>query len=63
MQKPINRNIINENDKEGNPYWIDSYHGNKRHIKVFDKETLLTTVEIVLEEEQEFDLMKYIKAI
>ncbi|MBQ2909674.1 MAG: D-alanyl-D-alanine carboxypeptidase [Bacilli bacterium] len=31
-------------------------------VEVFDKETLLTTVEIVLEEEQEFDLMKYIKA-
>lgn len=33
---------IGENDKEGNPYWIDSYHGNKRHIKVFDKETYET---------------------
>lgn len=31
-------------------------------VEVFDKETLLTTVDIVLEEEQEFDLMKYIKA-
>lgn len=31
-------------------------------VEVFDKETLLTTVEIVLEEEQEFDLVKYIKA-
>ena len=33
---------VGENDKEGNPYWIDSYHGNKRHIKVFDKETYET---------------------
>lgn len=31
-----------ENDKNGKPYWIDSYHGNKRHIKVFDKETYET---------------------
>lgn len=31
-------------------------------VEVFDNEILLTTVDIVLEEEQEFDLMKYIKA-
>ncbi|MBR2876334.1 MAG: hypothetical protein IKC01_04285, partial [Clostridia bacterium] len=28
-----------EEDKDGVPYWEDSYHGNKRHIKVFDPET------------------------
>ncbi|MBE6749115.1 MAG: hypothetical protein E7557_07800 [Ruminococcaceae bacterium] len=31
-----------ENDKNGKPYWEDSYHGNKRHIKVFDPETYET---------------------
>ena len=31
-----------ENDKNGKPYWEDSYHGNKRHIKVFDPETFET---------------------
>lgn len=33
---------VGESDKMGNPYWIDSYHGNKRHIKVFDPETFET---------------------
>ena len=33
---------IGENDKNGKPYWEDSYHGNKRHIKVFDPETFET---------------------
>ena len=33
---------IGENDKDGKPYWEDSYHGNKRHIKVFDEETYET---------------------
>ena len=33
---------IGEKDENGNPYWIDSYHGNKRHIKVFDPETYET---------------------
>ena len=33
---------VGESDKTGNPYWIDSYHGNKRHIKVFDPETFET---------------------
>ncbi len=33
---------VGENDKNGNPYWIDSYHGNKRHIKVFDPKTFET---------------------
>ena len=33
---------IGENDKNGKPYWKDSYHGNKRHIKVFDPETFET---------------------
>ena len=30
-------------------------------VEVYNKDTLLTTVEIVLEEEQEFDLIKFIK--
>ena len=33
---------IGENDKNGKPYWEDSYRGNKRHIKVFDPETFET---------------------
>ncbi len=33
---------VGENDKNGKPYWEDSYHGNKRHIKVFDPETYET---------------------
>lgn len=33
---------VGENDKNGKPYWIDSYHGNKRHIKVFDPESFET---------------------
>lgn len=33
---------IGENDKNGKPYWEDSCHGNKRHIKVFDPETFET---------------------
>ena len=33
---------VGENDKDGKPYWVDSYHGNKRHIKVFDPETYET---------------------
>ncbi len=33
---------VGENDKNGKPYWEDSYHGNKRHIKVFDPETFET---------------------
>ena len=33
---------IGENDKNGKPYWEDSYHGNKRHIKVFDENTYET---------------------
>ncbi len=33
---------VGEKDKNGNPYWIDGYHGNKRHIKVFDPETFET---------------------
>ncbi|MBE6815645.1 MAG: right-handed parallel beta-helix repeat-containing protein [Ruminococcaceae bacterium] len=33
---------IGEKDENGNPYWIDSYHGNKRHIKVFEPETYET---------------------
>lgn len=28
-----------ESDADGNPYWEDSYIGNRRHIKVFDHET------------------------
>ena len=30
-------------------------------VEVYNKDTLLTTLEIVLEEEQEFDLIKFIK--
>ena len=33
---------IGESDKNGKTYWEDSYHGNKRHIKVFDPETYET---------------------
>lgn len=31
-----------ENNKNGEPYWEDSYHGNRRHIKVFDPDTFET---------------------
>lgn len=31
-----------EKDKNGKPYWEDNYHGNKRHIKLFDPETFET---------------------
>ena len=33
---------VGENGKDGKPYWRDSYHGNKRHIKVFDPKTYET---------------------
>ena len=31
-----------EINKNGEPYWEDSYHGNRRHIKVFDPDTFET---------------------
>ena len=31
-----------ESDQNGNPYWEDSYIGNRRHIKVFDPDTKTT---------------------
>ncbi len=36
-----NNNLIwkGENDSNGNPYWEDSYIGNRRHIKIYDPET------------------------
>ena len=33
---------VGESNKAGEPYWEDSYHGNKRHIKVFDHESFET---------------------
>ncbi len=33
---------VGEKDGNGSPYWEDSYHGNKRHIKVFDPESFET---------------------